>query len=63
MSEHKVSMWRDGDDVRPSAVWDIELSAEDIESLAAGFSPSLVRPDHLVYWVPLAPIPAEEGTE
>ncbi len=32
-------------------MWDVELSEDEIESLAAGYSPQLIRPQNLVaYW-------------
>jgi len=35
------------------AIWDIDLSADDIAALAKGFSPLMVRRDRLVEYMPL----------
>lgn len=34
-------------------VWNVELTSDEINSLAKGFKPSRVRPQSLVYYVPL----------
>lgn len=39
--------------IAEAAIWDIALAAEDIAALAKGFSPLMVRPDHLVEYMPL----------
>ncbi len=35
------------------AIWDVGISAGEIESLANGFSPLQVRPDNLLFYAPL----------
>jgi hypothetical protein len=35
------------------AIWNAALSDEEVASLAAGFSPLLVKPENLVVYVPL----------
>ena len=34
------------------AVWDVELTAEEIAALEAGLLPIHIRPDHLIEWTP-----------
>ena len=35
------------------AAWNVALSADDVASLALGFSPLLIRPDALIFYMPL----------
>ena len=35
------------------AVWGVALTQGEIDALAAGISPLLIRPDHLLEYVPL----------
>lgn len=35
------------------AIWDIDLTAAEVSSLAKGMSPSLVRPQNLIYYTPM----------
>lgn len=35
------------------AVWDVALTAAEIQSLVDGFRPSLIRPDKLLWYIPL----------
>lgn len=37
------------------ALWDCELTADEIRALASGVSPLAVRPDRLVEYVPFPP--------
>lgn len=45
--------WMDGR-IAEAAIWDIALSVEEVESLAAGYSPRYVRPEGLVLYVPMS---------
>jgi hypothetical protein len=40
-------------DLADFAVWDVALTADDVASLTAGFKPFRVRPQHLLYYVPM----------
>lgn len=40
-------------DMAECAIWNVALSANEIASLAAGFSPRLIRPSALVFYAPL----------
>jgi hypothetical protein len=40
-------------DIAETAIWNVALSAADIAMLALGISPQLIRPDALVWYVPL----------
>jgi hypothetical protein len=35
------------------AVWDVALNADEITALARGYRPSLIRPDKLLWYIPL----------
>jgi len=39
-------------DIADAAIWNVVLSADEISSLAKGFSPRLVRPQSLVFYAP-----------
>lgn len=41
-------------DIAEAAVWDVALTAAEIASLAAGFSPVVIRPASLVFYAPLS---------
>ena len=45
------------------AEWDIALSESDVRLLAEGFSPTLVQPEHLVYFENCQPDPGNIVTE
>lgn len=40
-------------DIAEAAIWNVVLSKDEIISLYKGFSPSLVKPNNLIYYVPL----------
>lgn len=40
-------------DLAEVGIWNIDLSASDVASLAKGISPSLIRPDYLIIYAPL----------
>lgn len=42
-----------GGDIAECAIWSVALDAGEISALAAGFSPLLIRPASLVFYVPL----------
>lgn len=42
-----------GGDIAEVGVWDIDLTAAEVASLAKGVSPALVRPQSLVTYLPL----------
>lgn len=42
-----------GGDVAECAIWDVELSSDEIKSLANGVSPLLIRPNQLLFYTPL----------
>ena len=39
--------------IAEAAVWDVNLTDAEIASLAKGFSPKLIRPQNLVFYIPL----------
>lgn len=48
----RSSLWFSGD-IAEVGVWDIDLTAAEVASLAKGVSPALVRPQSLVTYLPL----------
>lgn len=42
-----------GGDIAEVGIWNVGLAADDVASLADGFTPALVRPESLVFYAPL----------
>ena len=40
-------------EIAEAAIWNVALTADELKSLAAGFSPRLIRPQSLVFYAPL----------
>jgi hypothetical protein len=47
----------------PGAMWEAELTAEEIRQLAEGLSPLYVRPEKLIYYSPVEYIKPEDRVE
>lgn len=54
-----ASQFADGD-IAEVAIWNVALSAADMAALALGISPSMIRPDALVFYAPLIGVGSPE---
>ena len=55
-----VGTFRSGSWVK-AAEWDVVLTDAEVEALGRGISPMFIRSDHLLWFWPLYPDPAEGG--
>ena len=46
-----------------AAVWDVALNDDEVAALAHGYSPRLIRPDHLAAYWPLGGLPGQNDKD